>query len=165
MAKHKPTVKTTDKCWDRIRATAKKYSGLNGKAASVGIQGPGAEAKKENSPATNVMVGAVHEFGLPQKNIPQRSFIGATFDAKMKGYEKELERISALGAEGKPIEGELLVLGEQYRADIINAINSDIPPPTQRQQRGSPEPALIDTGQLRDSISAVVVDMRKAKEG
>lgn len=163
MAKRgKATVK--DKGWNKILAGSKKYRGLKGLAASVGVQGTGAEETKDSG-VTNVLVATVHEFGCPSRNIPQRSFIGSTFEENVKTYERELARIAGLGAEGEAIEGELLLLGERYRGDIVKKINSDIPPMTQRQERGSPEPALIDTGQLRDSISTVVGRVGKLKGG
>jgi len=156
-------VKVVDKGWNRLVTLAKKYSG-SGKAASVGIQGPDAsEPKKESPKVTNVLVATVHEFGSPRRNIPQRSFIGATYDKNAKVYDKELQRIGAMMAEGHDIDGELQVLGDLYRGDIIMRINSDIPPKTQRQEAGDPEPALIRTNQLRDSITAIVVDLDKIK--
>lgn len=155
-------VKVVDKGWNRLVTLAKKYSG-SGKAASVGVQGPPASELKKGSPVTNVLVATVHEFGSPRRNIPQRSFIGATYDKNAKVYDKQLQRIGAMMTEGHDIDGELQVLGDLYRGDIIMRINSDIPPKTQRQEAGDPEPALIDTGQLRDSITAIVVDRDKIK--
>jgi hypothetical protein len=153
-------VRVTDKGWNKIMSTAKKYAGLKGRVASVGIQGTTA-GTRQGAPATNVMVGTVHEFGSPQRNIPERSFIRSTFDENVSKYEAELERISEMGAEGKEIEGELLLLAEKFRADILAKLASDIPPPTQRQQdpnnRKSGDPALFDTGQLWNSITAQVI--------
>lgn len=168
----KPKVKVKDKGWDAIVSTAKKYAGLKGKAAVVGIQASGSQRSGEEGGLTNVLIGTVHEFGSPSKNIPERSFLRATFDAKSKGYEKELERISEMGASGKDIDGEMLILAEQFRADIIERFDSNIPPPAKRQlaeaqskkeRARANDPTLHDTGQLRDSISASVVSMAQAE--
>ena len=152
-------VRVKDKGWQKIIATAKRYSGLHGRVASVGIQGPEAEGRS-GDPATNAMLGTVHEFGCPKRGIPERSFLRSTFNENLSKYEQELERISALGASGEDIEGELRMLAEQFRADVLAKLKSDIPPPTQRQldpdNPKSADPALFDTGQLWNSISAQV---------
>jgi hypothetical protein len=163
MAKSK--VKVEDKGWDRIRSLAAK-GGLGGKAASVGIQGDAAMGDHDGM--TNAELGAIHEFGTTDGRIPPRSFIGSTFDANVKKYEDELARIAGAGLEGAKIEGELLVLGEEFRADIYAAVKSGIPPPLAEstvERRGGDSTPLWDTGRLMDSISAVVVDAAKAKGG
>lgn len=182
MAKFKLAVK--DKGWKAIASTAKKYAGLKGRVAVVGVQAN--DAGRDEEGPTNVLLATVHEFGSPSKNIPERSFLRWAFNANRKKYEKELERIAALGSEGKDIDGEMMLLAEQFRADIIKRFDSNIPPPAQRQlaevkptRRGKKkkkreikaeearknDPTLHDTGQLRDSISAVVKTMGQAGGG
>lgn len=160
------SVRVTDKGWNQIMRTAKKYAGLKGRVASVGIQGPTA-GQRQGEPTTNVLVGSVHEFGSPERGIPERSFIRSTFNERVAVYDSWLQRISEMGAEGKDIEGELLLLAERFRGDILQKLASDIPPPTQRQldpnNPKSGDPALFDTGQLWNSIIARVISAGEAQ--
>lgn len=147
-------VQIRDKGWDKIARNAKHPP----VRATVGIQGPEAAAER-GSGLTNAGLAAIHEFGSPSRSIPERSFLRSTFDEKVKGYEKELDRIAGAQIDGAQLSGEMRLLGEQYRADVIDKIRSGIPPPladaTVARKGGETTP-LIDTGQLLNSISVVV---------
>lgn len=177
MAKVKPTVLVKDLGWNRIVRVAKRYAGLGGLGVSVGIQGQAAQEEKAvpsgeappAKPVTNVLVASVHEFGAPSVGIPERSFLRSTFDANMAQYEQRLMEISALGLEGQRIEGHLFLLGERARRDVLRKLQSDIPPKTGRQlDPNDPkhmDPALFDTGQLWNSITSVLLDLKSIGGG
>lgn len=145
----------------------------------VGIQGREAVTEHEGRPTggssrsggqvlrgktlTTVELATIHEFGAPGANIPQRSFLRSTADENRSKYARRMERMVrkfVRNPEGFSILGEMTKLGEAVRRDVINKIRSNIPPPlkpaTVRRKRGD-ELALVDTGQLVNSIRAVVV--------
>ncbi len=126
--------------------------------AKVGVQGDKAQEAREDG-ITNVELASTHEYGSPDANVPQRSFIRSTFDEKVGGYKRELDRLGRVALEPAKLRGELRLLGEKYREDIIEKIRSSIPPPlsplTIARKKGETT-ALIDTGQLLRSIDVAV---------
>lgn len=141
-----------DRGWLRIKRNIQKMPPLR---AAVGIQGNQALAERDG-PITNVELAMTHEYGSPDANIPQRSFIRSTFDEKRRTYQKELDRLGKAALDPARLRGDLRLLGEQNRADIIEKIRSNIPPPLSPltiDQKAGETTALIDTGQLLRSIS------------
>lgn len=141
-----------DRGWKRIakRARQPKVS------AKVGIQAPEAEATRKGG-ITNVLLGMVHEFG--SERVPERSHFRSTFDEKQKDYQAELDRIAQAMLDGARLKGEMLLLGEEYRADVLDKIRSSIPPPLADvtvERKGGETTPLIDTGQYLNSIRVVV---------
>lgn len=123
----------------------------------VGVLGPNAAASHDA--VTNVDVATWNEFGVEidgEEHVPERSFLRATIDIKNAEITKRL------GAElGKAYAGKqsthnafdrtgLAVVGmvQQRIADGIPPGNAD----ATIEKKGSNKP-LIDTGQLRSSIS------------
>jgi len=148
-----------DRGWARIRkAFGKMATSRKGPVAQVGIQG---DSSREEGGETNAMIAAVHEFGSPTRSIPQRSFLRSTFDEHQRAYQRELDGIARRALDGAKLTGELLLLGEQYRSDVLDKINEGIPPALQdatiERKKGETTP-LIDTGQLRNAIRVVVVE-------
>ena len=130
-----------------------------GKAASVGVQG--SEAGQDHDGATNVLIGSVHEFG--SSTNPQRSHWRSTFDENEKKYLKELKAISKRVYDPRDsirIEGDLLLLGETYKKDVIDKIKTKLKPPlterTIEKKKGEDTP-LIDSGEYINSFTAIVV--------
>lgn len=121
------------------------------------------DGAKDHKGAPLITIAATHEFGSPARNIPQRSFLRNTFDANAKKYERMMENGAKKIVKAKSTpKKELFVLGETARADVIDRINSNIPPPLKEAtavRKGS-DLALVEDGALRNSISSVV---RKAK--
>jgi hypothetical protein len=77
-----------DRGYKRVRAT---LTGARNKILTrVGLVGPKAEAQHAGSLGKTVAeVGAIHEFGLAEPRVPQRSFIRAY-------YERERAELAAL---------------------------------------------------------------------
>lgn len=145
--------------WNRIARDATRTPVVR---AKVGIQSPEAEVNRGG--ITNAGLAAVHEFGSPARGIPERSFMRSTFDENQLVYQKEMDRIAGAMLEGAQLEGEMLLLGEQYRGDVIDKIHSNIPPPLADAtvaRKGGEATALIDTGQLLNSIRVVVEKGRR----
>jgi hypothetical protein len=148
-------VKVIDRGWNRLVKNLVRSPNVRSK---VGVQGSEAEVARTGG-LTNAGLAAVHEFGSPARGIPERSFLRSTFDEKQKGYQKELDRIAGMVLDGAALEGEMRLLGETYRSDIIGKIHSSIPPPLSPEtieRKGGESTPLIDTGQLLNSISVVI---------
>lgn len=151
-------VRVKDKGWNKLTKQMKSASG-KGKWAQVGIQGAEAgQAIAEHQFNTNVELAVVHEFGTRDGKIPSRPFLRSTFDINQKKYEKAVEKATGKLVDGKKLEGELFLVGEQHRMDIINRVRSD---PFQGlaastlKKRGTGVP-LWDTGQLIGSLTTVI---------
>jgi len=158
-------VKDIDRGWQDIVKMFKQQR--RGVASAVGVQGVEAMANREG--ISNAELAAVHEFGTKDRRIPERSFLRSTFDENKGEYKRDIDklvgqtvdRVKAGAPSGLVLEGELRLLGEDYRKDILRRINAgirpDLKPATKKRKKGETTP-LIDTGQLRNSISVVVED-------
>jgi len=134
---------------------------LKGRRVKVGIQGREA-AQIRPGGISMVQLATIHEFGAPNANIPQRSFMRSTADTNKRKYERMMAKsIKKLvrSPETFSVDRELLKLGETVRADIIKTVKARIPPPNKQatidRKKGEDVP-LIDTGLLINSIRAVV---------
>lgn len=105
---------------------------------------------------TLIEVAGWHEFGAPDANIPQRSFIRGTVDEK----RDEIARLEAVLLEnvvtGKITEAQALdQLGAKVTGLIQTRMSQGIPPALAQStiDRKKSSVPLIDTGQLRSSIT------------
>lgn len=165
MAQKAVKVKVIDKGWNKIKAQAIVLA--KGKVCAIGIQGSAAELESaEHGPMTNAELAAIHEFGAPKAGVPQRSFIRSTIDENKDRYQEELNRIGSGFYAGESVEQSLLLAGERVKKDIIDKINSKIPPPlspiTIERKHGETTP-LVKSGQLRNSLSAQIRDATEFK--
>jgi phage gpG-like protein len=102
-----------------------------------------------------IMVGAVHEFGSPARNIPQRSFLRATVESGRRKYRQLFKRLSKKIVDGEISKKEALgIIGLQVQSDVQGRITDGIAPDL-KSREGTP---LIDTGHLRQSIIFEVED-------
>lgn len=165
-------VKDQDNGFDNFFKTMK---GLGRESVKVGIQSPesqetGAGIREGNE--TNLELAIKHEFGVPEENIPERSFIRSTTDkekskiesALVKVSERALKRRSTLDA-----KSGLLKTGEFLRKSIVtrmdnNEFGREKPLSSftiqQRFERtGVADPvALVDTAVMKNSITAKLSD-------
>ncbi len=131
---------------------------FDGMQVRVGIQGPEAGAIEHGeSDLSNVELGVIHEFGASGAGIPERSFVRATFDARVRAWTRLLGKVAQKIYDTSPTSPDRLlgIVGEKVRSDIVNMINQGIPPalkPATIARKGSSKP-LIDTGQLKGSIT------------
>ena len=143
----------------------------------VAWQGGGRSGAMVGGAVTFVRKGDPNAVGVtrPHKiSIPERSFIRAPFMAGIKTYERMLKKGTRKVYVGKMSKQQLLgILGEKIKGDMQKAIARGIPPPIKaatirarrkRFGKASTKP-LIATGQLRQSITWVVVARGNAKTG
>lgn len=98
----------------------------------------------------------VHEFGSAVRNIPERSFIRAGMKKHEKDIETEANKLIDLVINGKiPARTALELLGQKvvdWLKDYLTKLQSPALKPATIAKKGSANP-LIDTGQMRDSIT------------
>lgn len=122
----------------------------------------GTETHEGSADLTMVELAAIHEFGSPAANIPERSFIRATLNAKHDEIAKLLTGAAKAVVKGTvTVERALNIIGTAVVKDIKVRITSGpgIPPPLKDatiKHKGSSRP-LVDTGQLKNAITHVVV--------
>lgn len=149
-------VKIIDRGWKKIGKSLDKFA--RGKVAAVGIQAGEADIERGEG-ATNVLIGVVHEFG--SVNNPERSHMRSAFDENKNTYQKLLDKIATGVFSAKEVEGELLLLGEKYRKDIIDKIRSGIAPPLAESTiaaKGGGTTPLWTTGQYINALTALIAD-------
>lgn len=138
---------------------------LSSTYVEIGILGDG--DKYKGSDITVLGVATIHEFGLNMVdkngnriNIPERSFIRSSYDAnknKLFDLESELAKVLELKL---PVDAFFNLVGELSVGIIQRHLTEDVKSPpladSTIRAKGSSNP-LIDTQQLRDSISFKVV--------
>lgn len=110
------------------------------------------------------MVGMVHEFGVPAKNIPERSFLRSGIKRNRQDFIR-LNRINLVKIlQGKmTIDIALGLLGEMAKAAVQKEIRiGKFKPLSERTiaRKGSSKP-LIDTGNMIQSITYSVEKAQK----
>lgn len=102
-----------------------------------------------------IMVGAVHEFGAPEKNIPERSFLRSTVTGKRLKYKLLLTKLAAkVVAKKLSLKDALNILGITVQSDVQNMI-VDIKEPPLKYRDGNP---LNYSGHLKQSITYRIKD-------
>jgi hypothetical protein len=155
----RPSVKISShldpKVLEALHALQKRLTD-EGQAVRVGIPDD-ASSKEEGTPLA--MIGTVHEFGLPEKGIPERPFLRASVNANADRY-RALNKASLLAIVNgtMTVEQALNRLGVAATGDVKATIGKGrfalLDPETIRR-KGSSKP-LIDTGQMRQSITYVI---------
>ena len=157
-------VRDTDKGWGRLVRMAQNAE----RVVRVGVQGSdGAAAHDEDGAEglTNLALAIIHEFGVPEVGLDERSFMRATLDANADKYTALARKLGKSVLDGtRTLDQALALFGERVRADIAQWINDgkvepDISDETKRR-KGSDKP-LLDTAQLRNAINSVVGDRRQ----
>jgi hypothetical protein len=152
-------IRDTDRGWKRIKAELKR---MNGAYTKVGIQADQAPHKDEETGklAPMVEIAAAHEFGVPDRGIPERSFLRAAFD----DHKPEIDRLIETGKNGifsgkGDVKSVLDTVGQIAVRFSQNHIKARIDPansPATIARKGSDVP-LIDKAQMIQSIRRVVV--------
>jgi hypothetical protein len=145
-----------DRVFKRLRA---KVEGIGDARVKVGVlASKGGGAVHDDSGITMVELAAIHEFGSPAANIPERSFIRRTFAEKNTELVQLQARVArALIAEKVSVTQALNVLGAWAAGEIKKTVTAGphIPPPLKPEtvaRKGSDRP-LVDTGRLVDAIT------------
>lgn len=130
---------------------------VDGTVIKVGIQAKqGAQIRSAGRTVADI--GNIHEFGAPRANIPERSFLRATMDENIQKHEALLEKSIEDIINGRNIDAALLQVAQSIRNDVIEKIDSNIPPELKEatKKRKGDDLALVDTGIMRNAISGVV---------
>lgn len=131
----------------------------------IGIPGENSERDDEDQPITNPEIGYIQEFGSPINNIPPRPFLIPGVASISDKVADVLGRgaKSALGGDTDAAERAMLKAGLIGQAAVRHEITTgDFVPLSERtlearKSRGVTRTSpLIDTGQLRNSITYVV---------
>lgn len=156
----------TDAPW---RALYKRLHDMHTLRARVGVLASKGGAKQhKDSGMTLIEIMAIHEFGSPAANIPERSPIRTTFYVRVADKLREVVAAitRAIVENGMDVRKGIGVLGAWGASEVKNTITqTDLPPPLQPAtiaRKGSSKP-LVDTAQLLNSITWEVVD--SSKEG
>ena len=159
------------KAKDATKVVLERVKALTKSEVLVGIPDANAartdeeEAAKKGEPITNAGLGYVHEFGLPEKNIPARPFlVPGVADVKDR-VAKVLGTAVKKALSGDHEAGEValtkvgLIAETSVKSRIDEGPFAPLSPVTlaQRKRRGrTGEKPLIDTAQMQRSVTHVV---------
>lgn len=111
------------------------------------------------------VVALANEFGVPEKNIPSRPFLR---NAQKVLNKRLVKLVQADMDDERSLEEIVARCAEEMRNQIIESIDSNIPPPNKEStlKRKKSTHTLIDTGQLRSSVhcSYIVDNKEKLKD-
>lgn len=122
-------------------------------SVKVGIFGAKGSEQHEGSALSVLEIATFHEFGL---GVPERSFLRAWCDENGPAAEAFLAKQCEKALAGELTWEQVLErLGLYCVAGIQTKISNNIPPPLADEtiKRKGSSVALIDTGQLRSSIT------------
>jgi hypothetical protein len=153
------TVVTT--VWTRLqRALALTSKAAQESNVKVGLiaSGKGGEEHGDDG-ITMLELAAIHEFGAPEANIPQRSFIRSTFarGSVQRDLKEIIAKLTTKFIHGMSMKTVLGILGAWGVDQIRHTINDRLTSgpalaPATIKAKGSDLP-LVDTGRLRNSMS------------
>lgn len=103
-----------------------------------------------------IMVGSVHEFGAPEKGIPERSFLRSTMSDNRDKYKNLVKNLVLDVIEGNTPIGDVPdLIGQVAEADVKQKIVDINEPPNAPQTiaaKGGKTNPLVNTGLLTQSI-------------
>lgn len=131
----------------------------------VGV--PEASGPRKSGPINNASLAAIHDKGSPSRNIPARPFMEPGIKSVSPQIEQKLLTVGRAVLDGDAVKAEqgMQAAGMIAQNGLRNKINSNITPALKpatlaaRRRRGrTGTRTLIDTGQLRNSLTYVVKD-------
>lgn len=139
----------------RLKEVMKRAEQLNQLQLVAGI--PNDETSREDSgEITNAELGIIHEWGAPEKGIPERSFMRSTMSEEMENLGRLSKTQIALCLEGNTSPHDVFAtIGAYLQGKIVDKItDGEFKPNNENtvKRKGSSKP-LIDTGQLRGAIT------------
>jgi hypothetical protein len=169
---------------DKLAAVVKSLNELTGKDVLVGIPDKTATRKVDDEgPMNNATLGYIHEFGSPAANIPARPFLIPGIKDAGEDLDERLKKAAQAALDGNTsqVNAQMSMAGQEARDSVKAKINSGdfipladstlrararrgrkgaIAELESRKQGNAPSTAtakpLIDSGQLRNSITYVV---------
>jgi hypothetical protein len=149
---------------DKLSQVLASMSELVKKDVLVGIPDSAPE-RKEDTPLSNAQIGYIQEFGSPAANIPARPFLIPGVENVQPEVLEEFRAGAkgALNGDTGQVERSMARAGlkaqNAVRAKIQDGPFAPLAPKTlaARRKRGrSGEKPLLDTGQLRNSVTYVI---------
>lgn len=139
----------------RLKEVMKRAEQLNHMQVVTGILSD-ENSRDESTGITNAELGTIHEYGVPEKNIPERSFMRSTAseEANNLGRLAKIQIAECLKGD-KSAHDAFATIGEYLQGKIVDKItDGDFEPNTEAtvNRKKSSKP-LIDTGQLRGAIT------------
>ncbi len=141
------------KIWDQL---VKKIGEAANRHVKVGVlASKGGLADHDG--ITMVELAAIHEFGSPAANIPERSFIRKTFILRRKELAEMTRKLAKqIITKDMPVDKALDILGAWGAAQVKKTVTTgdEIRPPLKKatiDRKGSSRP-LIDTDRLINSV-------------
>lgn len=151
-----PDILDIDHGWNSIQQNFRR---MDKSYTKVGVQ-EGTLHKDKDEPghlSELVIIAAVHEFGAPKRNIPERSVFRSTFDENLTELDRIVDKLRPLYM--KDPQKALQILGawmeDKIKAKILNLRTPPNAPSTIARKKSSNP--LIDTGQFRQGVTAVAV--------
>lgn len=153
---------------DRLADVLKSIHDLVKKEVLIGIpESEDARNQREadGSPLGNAAIGYIQETGSPTNNLPARPFLVPGVEAALKPATAKLKAGAAKALDGQSDAGDkaMHAAGLIAQNAVRAKINSGVPPAlaestlANRRRRGrTGTTPLIDTGQLRNSITYVI---------
>lgn len=142
---------TGNKNLNKLAAELKK----SGKYVKVGLP----DSPHRDSGLTLAQLGGIHEYGAPGAGIPERPFLAVAIRKELDDLMRlNIINLKLILHNGQTFEGALEQLGLMAQGKVQQYIvDGDFAPlqPATIARKGSSKP-LIDTGQMRQSITFVV---------
>lgn len=157
------SVTVNDSPWRKL---LKRLDDLDKLRVRVGVLASKGANTAANGDITLVELAAIHEFGSPAANIPERSFIRSTFQIRRFNALQTIcaTLLKAVTNGTMDVRKALNILGQWGANEVKNTITEiDISPPLAQSTidaKGSSKP-LIDTGRMMNAISSEVYDRSK----
>lgn len=152
---------------DKVKSMREAVEELTTNKVYVGI--PSTRTNRKEGPIGNAVLGYIHENGSPVSNIPPRPFLIPGVKAVQPEVIRRLKKaaLSALqgnpGAASRTLNAVGLIAQNAVRLKITEGPFIPLKPSTLARRRANGRTGtnpLIDTGQLRASITYVI---RKGK--
>lgn len=158
MGVHSKT-RRTDKGARRINRIIDKLSGRNSPYVKVGFPYENSASRKRYKIQKTVMdVALEHEYGTDK--LPQRSFMGASFNKEKSKYKKiSAKAVNNLAKKNTSLERIFNMMGLKMVADIKNYIRKKQVKPLSRRAEKQGGTTLYDTGQMVNSITYKIKDL------
>jgi phage gpG-like protein len=150
---------------DNLEQFGKAIELLQRKEILVGV--PQANDRRKTGPINNATLAAIHDRGSPSQNIPARPFMEPGIKSVSTKIEQKLLSVGQAVLDGDIVKTykRLNEVGLIAQNGLRKQINSNIQPPLKpatlaaRRRRGrTGKRTLIDSGQLRNSLTYVVKD-------
>lgn len=154
-----PTIKLIKQV-DKMGELEKSLRELKKKSVLVGIPQEKASRPEEGEKINNAELAYIHTNGSPKRNIPARPFIQPAVESKKQQLGDKFGQAIKNALTGKDPKPELekagMIAQNASRAWFTNPANNWMPNTEETIKRKGSDKPLIDTAEMRKSITYVV---------